>query len=302
MATCSGMELTGSLLPVNHHNVFPLIHKPGHQDGGGPAIHSHPEKQIERIAYWDNKSHKLIQQNHPDIVRILGDKDADGKPDEGFAGMFAFMDVIEIHAPHGILRRPKSLKDANSRTDRAFHWLQLLNLGYRVPGVINTDAHYNFHGSGWYRNFVHSSTDDPAQIDTMEMVKQSEAGHIIMSNGPFLRVQMQAEKGKEVAIPGDDIALKTGKVNISVQCPNWFDIDRVQILLNGKIIPEYNFTRKSHPTDFSSETVRFSKEIPLTFKEDTHLIVVAMGEESRMGPVVGPARQNDQPIAISNPI
>ena len=38
MATCTGMELTGSLLPINHQNAFPLKWSPYEQDGGGPRV------------------------------------------------------------------------------------------------------------------------------------------------------------------------------------------------------------------------------------------------------------------------
>ncbi len=52
MATCTGMELTGSPLPLNHQNVFPLHHHPHRQDGGGPVTDESPEVQIERVALW----------------------------------------------------------------------------------------------------------------------------------------------------------------------------------------------------------------------------------------------------------
>ena len=70
LATVSGMELTGSPLPLNHQNVFPMIHRPRTQDGGGPTTDGSPETQMERIVAWDDHSEKLIQQNHPDSTRI----------------------------------------------------------------------------------------------------------------------------------------------------------------------------------------------------------------------------------------
>ncbi|RMF37196.1 MAG: carboxypeptidase regulatory-like domain-containing protein, partial [Planctomycetota bacterium] len=53
MATCSGMELTGNPLPINHQNAFPLKMHLHHQDGGGPQTDADPVKQIERLALWD---------------------------------------------------------------------------------------------------------------------------------------------------------------------------------------------------------------------------------------------------------
>jgi len=37
-----------------------------------------------------------------------------------------------------------------------------------------------------------SSTDDPARIDTLEMVHAAEAGHLVVTNGPFLEVEARA--------------------------------------------------------------------------------------------------------------
>ena len=127
-----------------------------------------------------------------------------------------------------------------------------------------------------------------------------------MTNGPFLQVRLNAtvagEKSEGTA--GDDVIAANGRARlwVRVQCPNWFDVDRVQVLLNGRLSPELNFTRASHPGLFSSRTVRFEHEMTLELSEDTHVIVAAVGENSRLGAVVGPGHADDWPVAISNPI
>ncbi|MCH2127826.1 MAG: CehA/McbA family metallohydrolase [Pirellulaceae bacterium] len=297
LATCVGIELTGSPGRVNHQNAFPLIRKPRTQDGGGPAAHEDPVVQIERLALWDADSDKLVQGNHPNIAQILGDRDLDGEADRGFEPMLGYMDVIEVHPP-GEIFNPAEPINAN----RIFHWLQLINLGYRVPGVVNTDAHYNFHGSGWLRNYVQSPTDDPALIRTMDIVHAAERGNVIMTNGPFLEVKLTAD-GQTVTA-GDEIqAIKrSATLAVRVQCPNWFDVDRVQLFLNGRPVEKYNFRRRVRPKMFSTNVIRFEQQISLNFEEDTHVIVVAIGEHSSLGPVMGPDHEQDRPVAVSNPI
>ena len=199
--TCPGMELTGSLLPINHQNAFPLIHRPRTQDGGGPTIDVNPVKQIARLAMWDDGSDKVVQINHPNIAQMVGDADLDGKPDEGFRQMFYYADVMEVHPPELIFNTQNV--DERGRKDRGVairHWMQLLNLGYRVPGVVNTDAHWNFHGSGGLRNFVRSSTDDPAKADLMETCHALEGGQVVITNGPFMEVT--ATSGDKRVGPG----------------------------------------------------------------------------------------------------
>ncbi len=318
MATCPGIELTSAPGLLNHHNAFPLIRKPHTQDGGAPRISLDPEIQIERLALWDSESEKLVQQNHPDIELLFFDRDEDGVRDEGYSRMFGHMDVIEVHPARrygrlsAIFRSPFTQKrgpDADPFSphhSRIYSWIRTLNMGHRIPGVVNTDAHYTFHGSGWLRNYLKSSTDDPARIQTLEMVRSAERGNVIMTNGPFLEVKIRAQESssKPQGTAGDDVVAPAGRVQlwVRVQCPNWFDIDRVQVLLNGRHSPELNFTRSSHPLLFSREVVRFEKEMKLQLKQDTHIIVATIGEESTLGPVMGPTHKEDQPVAISNPV
>ena len=302
--TVTGMELTGSPLRLNHQNVFPMKHTPRTQDGGGPVTDSSPETQIERLSLWDNRSQKLIQQNHPDIGWLFYDKDGDGKADKGFERSFQHMDVIEIHPIANALRwTPEETLPGRKGHNTLFNWLQLLNQGFRIYGVVNTDAHYNFHGSGGLRNWIQSSTDNPGEIVIQEMVDASEQGRLIMSNGPYLEVAFSAA-GEKTVTSGQDLVSKDGKVNIHVrvQCPNWFDIDHVFLLINGRPSKEHDFTRDKTPARFGSGNVKFDQKLELNLESDAHIIVVAGGEKSTLGPVLGEFWGQYQPTALSNPV
>jgi hypothetical protein len=303
MGTCVGIELTGSPLPLNHQNAFPLVLRPNTQDGGGPTADADPEIQIERLALWDGAAEKLVQVNHPDLGWMARDRNGDGTPDSGFAGMFGHMDVVEVHPLHTIFDPPAGTRAGKSHNNTVVNWLQLLNQGRRVPGVSNTDAHYNFHGSGWLRNYLKSPTDDPAAVKTLDVVHAAERGHLVMSTGPFLEVALRAGREAE-AIPGDALAAPGGKATLAVrvQCPNWFDVDRVQVFLNGRPAESLNFTRQNASARFSDGTVKFDQKIPLQLERDTHVVVVAIGEHSKLGPVMGPGHAADLPVAVSNPI
>ncbi len=310
MATCVGIELTGRMGSVNHQNAFPLIRKPRIQDAGAPLADNNPVVQIERLALWDEGSEKLVQTNHPTIPQIVADRDLDRQYDGGFADMLGFMDVIEVHPLAGIFSPPDSLEASYRDRNPMFHWMQLLNLGYRVPGVVNTDAHYNFHGSGGLRNFIKSPTDDPAEIDTMDMVRAAEAGHIVMSNGPFMEVRLrsgsanQADAASMEAIPGDERHVPGGRAElvVRVQCSNWLDVNRVQVFLNGRPSKEHNYTIRTSPQRFQRGVVKFDSVIPLLLSEDTHVIVAAAGEKLQLGRLMGPDWGKKMPTVVSNPI
>jgi hypothetical protein len=318
MLTCPGMELTGQPLPLNHQNAFPLKHHVHEQDGGGPKTDPNPVTQIKRLAEWDDKSEKVVQSNHPNTAQMVGDKDLNGEPDEGFEAMFGYMDVTEVHPPEAIFEPLGERGDSKSgvgnggwdnQGNTIQNWLQLLNLGYRVTGVVNTDAHYNFHGSGWMRNWVRSSTDDPAAASVMELVHEFEHGHVVVSNGPFMSVTARSAAQKRTALPGDDLRTQDGKakLNIVVRCPNWMEINRVQLFINGRPDPEHDYTVRSHGDWFGQGSEVFDREIEVELDEDAHVVVACCGEGRSVGPMYGVPEGKTEwgrgmPVAVANPV
>ena len=69
-------------------------------------------------------------------------------------------------------------------------------------------------------------------------------------------------------------------IKVRVQCSSWIDIDRIQVLVNGRALEKLNFTRSSHKEWFTNGVVKFDRIIPIPLSEDAHIIVVAYGSES----------------------
>jgi hypothetical protein len=142
----------------------------------------------------------------------------------------------------------------------------------------------------------------------MDMVHASEAGHLVMTNGPFMEVSLRATKpadeGNAEGIPGDDVRAPGGEaeIKVRVQCPNWFDINRVQVFVNGRPDEKLNFTRRTTPDRFGDGVVKFEGTIPLALSSDAHIIVACAGEGLELGPVMGPGPGKAMPVAVSNPI
>ena len=305
MSSVSGIELTGSPLPLNHQNAFPMQMKPRTQDGGGPVAGPDLESQIERLALWNDRSEKLLQVNHPDPGWMFYDKNGDGKPDAGHERTFPFMDVMEVHAIDNALSLgPIGTREGAPFHNRVFCWLQLLNQGFRIYGVVNTDAHYNFHGSGWLRNWIQSSTDDPAKIDHLELVHASEQGRIVMSNGPFLEVAAHETGKTETVVSGQDLKATSGKVTLKVrvQCPNWLDIDTLFVLVNGRKHAVHDYTREKNPDLFRGGVVKFERSLEIDLKSDAHLVVVTGDVGGDLTEIYGKEMGKAQPAAMTNPI
>ena len=143
------------------------------------------------------------------------DKDTDNKADGGFPEMLAYMDSMEVHPPQSISEFPKN-PPSSSRDPVMFYWMQLINKGYRITGVVNSDCHYNNHDAGYLRNYVLSPTDNPGRIKT-ENIISAYPGNIVMSNGPFLDVSVSTDK-KPQAVPGDDLVATSGKSRYLFAC------------------------------------------------------------------------------------
>jgi len=212
---------------------------------------------------------------------------------------------VEVHPLAGILVQDRQAVKNPARNLRIVHWLQLINQGYRITGVVNTDAHYNFHGSGGLRNWIHSPTDNPAHIKPLDIVAATRQGQVIMSNGPFLTVHAKDSRTSSRSAgvgPGEELKSQNVQLELTVQCPNWFSIDRVFVLVNGRPIPDYDFRKSEFPALFNKGKQAFRHQLSIPLKTDAHLIVVAAGENSQLGPVMGPVFGTHQPVAIANPI
>ena len=93
-------------------------------------------------------------------------------------------------------------------------------------------------------------------------------------------------------------------LKVGVQCPNWLDVNRVQVFVNGRPSEQHNYTRKNSPDLFGDvEAVRkFNSRLELTLEHDAHVIVATIGEGITMEKVMGRRYGRRPPIAVSNPI
>ena len=307
LKTIPGMELTGR---GAHLNCFPLTPDPTSQDGGAPVWKKDPRLNAITLRDWQApEPDRWVHVNHPDMIEDFIDQNRDGKPDGGFAYFGGLIDALESqnYRPSEILATaPYRIVTARTGLGREvfpireFIWLQLLNQGLRLWGIAVSDAHYvHGNGVGGWRTYVKSSTDDPAEIDWRELSRNSKAGRMILSTGPFLEV----ETGSGIIAGGLDRSSGDLPLKVRVQCTDWLDIDRVQVLVNGRQVPEYNFTREKNPDMFGDGVVKFDHDLTVKLSQDSHLIVVAAGEKQTLITGFGSSGQSElQPIAYHNPI
>lgn len=307
LSTVTGMELTGN---NQHLNCFPLTPEWSKQDNGAPRWNFDPRISAITLRDWQKPDpDRWIQVNHPDMQRVFNDADADGTADAGYAGVTQFVDAWEIenYIDPGILadapfRITGTTPEAPRKVvfSREFIYLQLLNQGHRLIATAVADAHtVHGNGVGSWRVYLPSGTDEPAKVDWREMSRATKAGRGVLSTGPFLTVTANGQpSGGEIKSNGQPVQLK-----VRVQCTDWLDIDRVQVLVNGRQPKELNFTRQTHPDLFGSGVVKFDREISVPLTEDAHLIVVALDADGDLKTWFGTSPQHAlKPQVWHNPI
>jgi hypothetical protein len=308
LKTVPGMELTGS---GAHFNSFPFEPDNQKQDSGAPVWKKDPRLNAITLRDWQkSEDDRWIQVNHPDMIEDFIDRDKDGRADGGFAYFGRLIDGIEVQnysaseilagAPYRITAARTGGPGRVVSPIREFIWLQLLNQGLSPKAIAVADAHHvHGNGVGGWRTYVQSSTDDPEKIDWREMSRNAKAGRMILSTGPYLEV----ETGSGIIAGGHDRVSGAIELKVKVQCSTWLDIDRVQVLVNGRQVPEYNYTREKNPDMFTNDVVKFDQTLKLHLDQDAHLIVVAIGEKHTLLTGFGSSGQSKlQPVAYNNPI
>lgn len=302
LRTIVGLELTGKNA---HFNAFPFEVKPFTQDGGAPKWQFDP--RLNAIVLRDFQGggpYRWVQLNHPQVGKFFRDRDEDGVADGGYEGLEYLIDGAEVWSLDILSATPRISRVVSGRSveyeNRTFSWLQLLNQGMRMNCISVSDAHAVFgNAAGGWRTYVKSSRDRPAELDPEEIIRNSKAGRMFVTTGPYLEVRL--DDGTEI---GDStVASGEFKIHVKVSCTDWIDIDRVQVLVNGRVVPELSFTRAFHPALFSDGVVKFEHSISIQLREDAHLIVAAVGERYNLRTGYGKSSPGLwSPCAFTNPI
>jgi hypothetical protein len=253
---------------------------------------------LKRLYEYDRDKEKFVQHNHPGrgISVLYFDKDKDGVLDDGI-GTREFTDAIELQTNMYDILKVTSEEEENKKSP-AFYWLQMLNYGDRIFGTMTSDSHSIGERGGLRFVYVLAKTDDPRAIDAYDIALNAKNGHMVMSNGPFLKTDINGSvPGDELKVSGEPVT-----VNIEVYGNSEIEIDRVQVLINGRQDKALNFTTTSHPKFFKADALQFKHTFPLTLDKDVHVIVVATGKRKSHNTQLTTEGKFPAPIAVTNPL
>jgi hypothetical protein len=177
-------------------------------------------------------------------------------------------------------------------------WFRMLDYGVVRTGMGNSDTHQLFTQTeaGLPRNFIRLSAEEPKGVDRLELARNISAGKLMATYGPFVQVWLDdREVGETLSInPGAEFNLR-----VRVQSPTWFDVDRVEVYSNGRLI--HVFTGSGDELDPQSGVdvsgLRLPNQRPVNLdavilktapQEDAWYVAIAMGLEGRdLSPIYG---------------
>ena len=333
LKTTPGIELTVNSADLT---AFPLTPDPTVQDAGAPPLNYDPrvnammlrdwstptrykggsffdtsENWRNRVPYFGGSEERWVHLNHPVVGNLFFDRNGDEVPDGGFVGLENLIDGAEFFSTEILNANPiyqgrnfDSSERFNTWQNRTFAWLQLLNQGRRVWALGVSDPHRIYgNGSGSWRTYIPASTENIADLSVAEIVRNSKAGRMVTTNGPFLTVTT------DDGLPIGSTVMRDTEIGLSirVQTPNWMEIDRVQVLVNGRQPASLNFTKAKNPDAFKTGPVKFERTVRIPLQEDAHLIVAVIGENSTLEKgwgltTAGPNYGAMPPVAFTNPI
>ena len=116
-------------------------------------------------------------------------------------------------------------------------WMRMNNRGMVQTAVANSDTHglYSVE-AGMPRNYVRYHSDLPVEIDSWELSHRVRDGALVATYGPFVHFEIDQQGLGNAKTPVNKKDDKELTLSVQVQSPLWFDVDRVEIYRNARII------------------------------------------------------------------
>lgn len=220
--------------PVGHINAFPL-------QAADPVPPNQLTEWGQLVDGIRAKGAKVVILNHPRGHKSFNPFNNTYPLNRGsgeFAKKTAFpFDAMELVNSGGTSPDPVYLLQ---------DWFALLNHGERVTAVAGADSHTVNDPVGWYRNYVPSTTDNPAEIDVNDACHRFLAGETSVAMGIFTDIRVDGCKMGQTLPPQK----RPLAVRLRVAAPAWVTPRRVLLFVNGQQVAERRLPENDHqPTD-----------------------------------------------------
>ena len=120
-------------------------------------------------------------------------------------------------------------------------WFTLLNQGRRYTATGNSDSHHSGEEPGSPRTYTPVSNDRPGEIDELEIVRAMKAQKAMVTNGPFILVDVDGVGMGETADGTDGSAT----MRLTIRSAPWIEFNTVNIYRNGEVVDTITGDRES---------------------------------------------------------
>ncbi len=281
VASIVGDEVTTEEMGFGHFNVFPLL--PGSSPVGFKA--TNPDALFREVRSRPPRfGQTVLQVNHPrmgdigyfDLLRL------DRSDIPAFAarrpGWLAF-DAVELYNGDDAV-------DLKAVEECLLDWFAFLDAGLRITGTGNSDSHKaTFHEPGLPRTYVATADDRPAKLDEVAFVDALRAGRVVVSGGPFVRLDVGGRG------PGGSVPPGRVPVHVVVDAPDWVDVSSVEIVVRGRVVA-------SASAPFELAPHRAGLQGTLELVRGDWVVAIARGQK----PMTPLFRGGVLPLSFTNPV
>ncbi|MFO0551220.1 MAG: CehA/McbA family metallohydrolase [Polyangiaceae bacterium] len=285
VAPIIGDEVTTEDTQFGHFNVFPL------DAGSEPLGYEHTSPRAifdEARSRAPLRDGVVIQVNHPrmgdigylEVLRM----DREELPAWQARTPWAPLDFDLIELYNGDEAAGLGSVRANMKD-----WLNLLDEGRRLTATGNSDSHrIAFHEPGLPRNYVAVSDDTPKNLDVPKFARALHEGRVVVSGGPFLRLDIDGATIGDTVSPGTHVAV------VTVDAPPWMDISYVELVQRGKVVGRLAAPFPAAATANHRVELRVPVELA-----DGDWVIAVTGGDKEMEPLL---RRGVLPFAFTNPV
>ncbi|MSQ02063.1 MAG: hypothetical protein EXR71_09255 [Myxococcales bacterium] len=266
---------------LGHFNSFPLL------PAELPEALDSPDVALYLDTYGALSSAPITQLNHPRGIQFDTDEERNEEAHALFT-LVGFDRTLPLTDPVNTwLLAPRSgtgtraldfdALEITNRFSRSGHlavradWFALMNQGFFLTGTGNSDSHaLEVERAGFPDNLVRVRPPAPGEpLDADAFVSAIRAGHVTVSTGPVLDLEVYAADGRAGG-PGDLLVGGSGWVaRLHVRAAAWVPCPALRLVVNGEVVFEALLPAR-HDT-LLDQTV----ELPLALGADAWVLAEA---------------------------
>ena len=268
-----GVPMLGSELSplVAHFGALGIDYEPGTSAGGSPAQAEKVDGRWRRLTMAElvaaGRAHgaEVMQMNHPrasqgyfDLVGYRPEVALDELDSRDWTTDF---DTIEVFNGQGDFCQVFA------------DWMGVLNQGWRITGVGNSDSHLLSVPTAYPRNYLPTGAEVPQAITADEVIAGLREGRVSVGGGAFLDLPDGPLFGDTVDVVDDQLTTR-----VRVRTPSFAKVHRLLAFHNGIAVLDIEIESATEDlTDFDAEiTVPIDSDGPVIFLAlgDPHMAYV----------------------------